>query len=301
MNPSLIPTYEQFYLYYLHTLCNQLKHNGAEGDRTGTGTARFFGTQLRCDLRHDFPLLTTKKIFTRGIIEELLWFLRGETNIESLVEKNVHIWDEWADTNGELGPVYGAQWRDWAGQGIDQIAELIEQLKTNPNSRRMIVSAWNPEVLPQDGLTPSENASQGLQALPPCHTMFQCFSQEMNAIECEENPGFTRWLDLQLYQRSADWFLGVPFNAVSYSLLQMILAHHVGMRPRFFIHTFGDFHLYSNHLAQAEEQLARDPAVERPAAALLHGPDKPLDQLESTDFKIVNYHPADAIKAPVSV
>lgn len=297
------PTYEEFYLYHLHMLNIQLGNSGVESDRTGTGTSRMFGTQIRCDLRTDFPLLTTKKVFTRGIIEELLWILRGESNIGSLVEKDVHIWDSWATSEGELGPVYGAMWRYWPDDAdtIDQIAGLIQELKINPNSRRMIVSAWNPALLPDTRHDPVTNAEMGLQALPPCHTMWQCFSQEMSTTEQEENSGFTRWLDLQLYQRSADWMLGVPFNAVSYSLLQMLLAHHVGMKPRHFIHTFGDYHLYGNHQAQADEQCSRELVKERPYVELLHDSDKPLDQLEASDIKIHNYHPHPAIKAPVSV
>lgn len=316
-----LPRYEDYYLYILAQLAQRLEIQGVEGDRTGTGTARMFGTQLRADLRNDFPLLTTKKVFTRGIIEELLWFLRGETNIQSLVDKGVHIWDEWADDTGELGPVYGAQWRDWNEEGIDQIADLIHELKTNPNSRRMIVSAWNPSVIPDPAISPAHNVAHGRQALPPCHTMWQCFAQEMTEIEriqwvsdnhrdslrgmnhdkLTEAGVPTHWLDLQLYQRSADWMLGVPFNAVSYSLLTMILAHHVGMAPRYFIHTFGDFHLYSNHLDQAKEQISRDPVGKQPKVQLLHDPSKPLDQLEASDFKVIDYHPHPAIKAPVSV
>lgn len=296
-----LPSYEDFYLYHLHILVQKLKEQGTTEDRTGTGTARWFGSQIRCDLRIDFPLLTTKKVFTRGVIEELLWFLRGETNIKSLVDAGVHIWDGFADENGELGPVYGAQWRDWNNKGADQIKDLIKQLKTDPNSRRMIVSAWNPEVLPDTKFSPAENASHNLQALPPCHTMFQCFSEEMTDAERAQNPGFERWLDLQLYQRSADWFLGVPFNAVSYSVLTMILAHHVGMKPRFFIHTFGDIHLYGNHIDQAELQLGRKPSAIRPRMELLYKSDKPLDKLDHIDFYIRDYEPQDAIKAPVSI
>lgn len=315
-----LPQYEYIYLYHLYALKEQLESKGIEVDRTGTGTARSFGTQIRCDLRHDFPLLTTKKIFTRGIIEELLWFLRGETNIASLVDKGVNIWNEWATEGGDLGPVYGAQWRNWNNEGIDQIADLVRELKTNPNSRRMIVSAWNPSVLPENGLTPAQNALANKQALPPCHTMFQCFAQKMSPVErvtwvsrnddslrgltdgqLTERGATKYWLDLQLYQRSADWFLGVPFNAVSYSLLQMILAHHVGMAPRFFFHTFGDYHLYGNHLAQATEQLSRN-TIDTPARVeLLHTKDKALHTLEASDIVIHNYHPHPAIKAPVSV
>jgi thymidylate synthase len=301
MKDFKLPSYEDFYLYHLHILTTKLKEQGTTEDRTGTGTARMFGSQIRCDLRTDFPLLTTKKVFTRGVIEEMLWFLRGETNVKALVDAHVHIWDGFHDKFGDLGPVYGAQWRNWNDNGTDQIAELIDQLKNDPNSRRMIVSAWNPEVLPDTKFTPAENASCNLQALPPCHTMFQCSTEEMTAAEKEQNPGVERWLDLQLYQRSADWFLGVPFNAVSYSLLTMLLAHHVGMKPRFFIHTFGDLHLYGNHLEQAELQLTRQPSEQRPLVALLNFPETPLHEITAADICIHNYHPEDAIKAPVSI
>lgn len=327
---SQLSRYEHGYLAYLQDLKHCLETRGAESDRTGTGTARLFGAQLRCDLRADFPLLTTKKVFVRGVIEELLWFLRGETNIQSLTEKGVHIWDEWATAEGELGPVYGAMWRDWPDDDdtIDQIQALVDQLKTNPGSRRMIVSAWNPALLPDTKFDPVTNAEMGRQALPPCHTMFQCFAQRMTSDERQqwlasknrdhfeelkcvplvavnsfladcEVP--THWLDLQLYQRSADWFLGVPFNAVSYSLLLMILAKHVGMAPRRFIHTFGDFHLYANHLEQAKTQLGRDVKQEVATVSLNYPDDTPLDQIKAEDIVIGNYSPADAIKAPVSV
>lgn len=302
MEKLKIPRYEVFYLYALAQLTSKAQ-NVIEQDRTGTGTARMFGLQLQSDLRNDFPLLTTKKVFTRGVVEELLWILRGETNIHSLVEKNVHIWDEWSTPEGELGPVYGAMWRDWpdGNDTIDQIQALIDELKANPSSRRMLVSAWNPALLPNPKRSPAANAEMGLQALPPCHTMFQCFAEEMSAAEKAENPGKTHWLDLQLYQRSADWFLGVPFNAVSYSLLLMILAKHVGMAPRRFIHTFGDFHLYSNHLEQAATQLSRDVKDEVATVSLNYPDDTPLDQIKAEDIVISNYDPADAIKAPVSV
>lgn len=294
------PSYEELYLFHLAHLLNQGR---VEGDRTGTGTVRSFGTQLMANLQRDFPLLTTKKVFTRGIIEELLWFLRGETNIKSLQDAGVHIWDEWADDEGELGPVYGAQWRAWRANGvvIDQIATVIEQLRTDPNSRRILVSAWNPAVLPDSGSSPNENASAGRQALPPCHTLFQFFSQEMTPAEREAHPGdATRWLDLKLYQRSADWFLGVPFNAVSYSLLLMMVAHHVGMAPRMFYHTFGDFHLYANHFDQAQEQISRE-VIKSPVQVTLDYPaDTPLEQVRPGDIRIDGYECHPAIKAPIS-
>jgi thymidylate synthase len=322
------PSYEECYLHQLQLLVDQMMATGVESDRTGTGTARLFGAQLRCDLRTDFPLLTTKKVFTRGIIEELLWFLRGETNNNTLKEKSVNIWNEFAAQDGELGPIYGAQWKNWGGIGIDQIAGLIDQLRTNPESRRMIVSAWNPDVLPVSSLSPSQNAAAGNQALPPCHTLFQCFAQKMShgerlhwALEKlgedvhEEakapSPGRDTfldecyvpryYLDLQLYQRSADWFLGVPFNAVSYALLLKMLAYHVNMEPRHFIHTFGDLHLYSNHVEQALEQLRREIVPQKPNIALIYEPTLALDQVMADFFEVQRYHPQPAIKAPVSV
>ena len=216
---------------YLDLLSDIMEHGIDKSDRTGTGTRSVFGRQLRFDLTKGFPLLTTKKLYTRAIIHELLWFIKGDTNIKYLHDNNVTIWDEWADENGDLGPVYGAQWRNWNGEGIDQLKDLVNQLKHNPDSRRMIVTAWNPSQL-------------GQMQLPPCHMMYQCYVAEGR-------------LSLMLYQRSCDSFLGVPFNIASYALLTMMLAQVCGLEAYEFIHTFGDTHIYSNHFEQVKEQLSR--------------------------------------------
>jgi len=245
-------------------------------DRTGVGCYSVFGAQARFDLRERFPLLTTKKLHTRSIVHELLWFLRGETNVRSLQENGVSIWDEWADENGDLGRVYGAQWRDWHGangESVDQIAQLLVDLKSNPNSRRHLVTAWNP-------------AEIGAMRLPPCHVLFQFFVMD-GELSC------------QLYQRSADLFLGVPFNIASYALLTCMVAQVCGLRPGDFIHTFGDLHLYRNHLDQAHEQLSREL---RPLPRLLLNPErKRLEEFVFEDIQIVGYDPHPAIKAPVAV
>lgn len=271
-------------------LMRDIRENGVQKeDRTGTGTLSVFGRQLRFDLREGFPLLTTKKVFTRGIIHELLWFLRGETNIQYLLDNNVHIWDEWASEDGDLGPVYGAQWRSWHtpdGRTIDQIANVVEQLKNNPDSRRIIVSAWNPADLPESGVSPSENAANGKMALAPCHTMFQFYVAD-GKLSC------------QLYQRSADFFLGVPFNIASYALFTMMLAQVCGLEPGEFVHTFGDAHLYLNHLEQADLQLSRDP---RPLPTMRINPD--VDDIFSftiDDFSLEGYDPHPGIKAPIAI
>ena len=246
------------------------------GDRTGTGTQSVFGHQMRFDLSAGFPLLTTKKLHLKSIIHELLWFLAGDTNIAYLNAHGVRIWDDWADAKGDLGPVYGHQWRSWptpTGGAIDQIAEVVEQIKTNPNSRRLIVTAWNPADVPD-------------MALPPCHCLFQ-FHVSEGKLNC------------QLYQRSADTFLGVPFNIASYALLTMMVAQVVGLEPGEFVHTFGDVHLYLNHLDQAKEQLTREP---RPLPQMLINPDvKDLFAFTYDDFELVNYDPHPHIKAAVSV
>ena len=247
-----------------------------KADRTGTGTYSIFGYQMRFDLQKGFPLLTTKKLHLRSIIYELLWFLRGDTNIQYLHDHNVTIWDEWADEHGDLGPVYGKQWRSWEapdGRVIDQITNLIEQLKRNPDSRRLIVSAWNPADVDQ-------------MALPPCHTMFQFYAND-GELSC------------QLYQRSADVFLGVPFNIASYALLCMMMAQVCDMEPGDFIHTTGDTHLYLNHIEQAKLQLTREP---RPLPQMKLNPDvKSLFDFQYEDFELVNYDPHPHIKAEVSV
>ncbi len=260
---------------YLNLLRDILDNGVRRDDRTGTGTLGVFGRQIRFDLSKGFPLLTTKKLHTRSIFIELLWFLRGETNIGWLKDNGVGIWDEWADENGDLGPVYGKQWRSWAapnGSSIDQIQKLIHGLKTNPNSRRHIVSAWNP-------------ADVDDMALPPCHCLFQFFVAD-GKLSC------------QLYQRSADVFLGVPFNIASYALLTMMLAQVVGLEPGDFVHTFGDAHLYLNHLEQAELQLTRAPL---PLPTLTVAPKSDLFAYELSDFVLTDYAPWPHIKAAVAV
>ena len=258
-------------------LLNDVMTNGVDKeDRTGTGTRSVFGRQLRFDLSEGFPLVTTKKVFTKGIIHELLWFLKGDTNIKYLVDNGVHIWDEWADASGNLGPVYGAQWRSWPdGEGghIDQISELMCDLKFNPDSRRHIVSAWNVAEVDQ-------------MALPPCHCLFQ-FYVAHGKLSC------------QLYQRSADLFLGVPFNIASYALLTHMIAHTLGYKVGEFIHTFGDAHIYKNHFDQVNEQLSREP---RPLPKLVIKREVPsIFSYEFDDFEIVDYNPHPAIKGEVSV
>ena len=260
---------------YLNLLRDILDNGAVRDDRTGTGTRGVFGRQMRFDLSKGFPVLTTKKLHLRSIIVELLWFLRGETNIGWLKENGVSIWDEWANAEGELGPVYGKQWRSWAapdGRVIDQIEKLIHGLKTNPNGRRHIVSAWNP-------------ADVDDMALPPCHCLFQFFVAE-GKLSC------------QLYQRSADVFLGVPFNIASYALLTMMAAQVCGLEPGEFVHTFGDAHLYLNHVEQAELQLTRDPL---PLPPLTIAPKDDLVAYRLEDFVLEGYAPWPHIKAPVAV
>lgn len=274
---------------YLDLLQHILDHGIDKGDRTGTGTKSVFGYQMRFPLAHRFPLLTTKKLHLRSIIHELLWFLRGDTNIAYLRENGVTIWDEWADENGDLGPVYGAQWRSWPtpdGGSIDQLANVLDRLRRRPDSRRHIVSAWNPAVLPQEGLSPSENATAGRQALPPCHTLFQ-FWVGNGRLSC------------QLYQRSADVFLGVPFNIASYALLTLMMAQVLDLEPGDFVHTLGDAHIYSNHMDQVRTQLAREP-FEPPVMRL--NPDvRSLWDFRFDDFELIDYRCHPAIKAPIAV
>ena len=261
---------------YLDLMRTILDEGHYKADRTGTGTYSIFGYQMRFDLQKGFPLLTTKKLHLRSIIYELLWFLRGDTNIQYLHDHNVTIWDEWADENGDLGPVYGKQWRSWEapdGRVIDQIASLIEQLKRNPDSRRLIVSAWNPADVDQ-------------MALPPCHTMFQFYAND-GQLSC------------QLYQRSADVFLGVPFNIASYALLTMMVAQVCGLKAKDFVHTFGDAHIYSNHVEQAKLQLSRNP---RPLPQMRINPEvKSIFDFQYEDFTLENYDPHPHIKAEVAV
>jgi thymidylate synthase len=270
-----------------HKLLNHILEKGVQkGDRTGTGTISTFGYQMRFDLSEGFPLLTTKKLHLKSIIHELLWFIKGETNIKYLKDNNVKIWDSWADENGDLGPVYGHQWRNWNSDGVDQINELINQIKNNPNSRRMIVSAWNPSVLPDTSKTFSENVSNGKAALPPCHAFFQFYVSD-NKLSC------------QLYQRSADTFLGVPFNIASYALFTMMVAQVTNLEHGDFIHTFGDVHLYNNHLEQAKEQLSRD---FRSLPTMKINPSvKNINNFKFEDFELQNYDPHPHIKAAVSI
>jgi thymidylate synthase len=261
---------------YLDLMKHVLEHGVRKNDRTGTGTLSVFGAQLRFDLNAGFPLLTTKKVHVKSIVHELLWFLKGDTNTRYLRENGVTIWDEWADANGDLGPVYGYQWRSWPapdGGHIDQISQVIHQIRKNPDSRRMIVSAWNVADLPK-------------MALLPCHAFFQ-FYVAGGRLSC------------QLYQRSADLFLGVPFNIASYALLTMMVAQVCGLKPGDFVHTFGDTHLYLNHLDQAREQLARNPRAL--PVMKLNPAVKDLFQFRYEDFTLENYDPHPAIKAPVAV
>jgi thymidylate synthase len=261
---------------YLDLLDQVLTHGVHKSDRTGTGTRSVFGYQMRFDLAEGFPLVTTKKVHVRSIIHELLWFLRGETNIQYLTDNGVSIWNEWADADGELGPVYGKQWRSWAtpdGGSIDQMQGIIEQIKRNPDSRRLIVSAWNVADVAQ-------------MALPPCHLLFQFYVAE-GRLSC------------QLYQRSADVFLGVPFNIASYALLTLMVAQATDLQPGDFVHTLGDAHLYDNHLEQARLQLSREP---RPLPTVRLNPAvKDLFAFRFQDFELLNYDPHPHIKAPVAI
>ena len=274
---------------YLDLLRDVYENGKSKEDRTGTGTFSVFGRQLRVDLGEGFPLLTTKKLHTRSIIHELLWFLQGSTNIASLQENGVRIWNEWATEDGDLGPVYGRQWRSWAcpdGSTVDQISGVIEKIKTTPHSRRLIVSAWNPAFLPDESISPQDNVRKGRMALPPCHTLFQFYVRD-GRLSC------------QLYQRSADIFLGVPFNIASYSFLTHMVAQVCDLRVGDFVHTFGDVHLYSNHLEQAKEQLSREP---RGLPQLKVNPEvKSIFQFTFGDFEILNYDPYPSIKAPIAV
>lgn len=255
-------------------------------DRTGTGTTSVFGYQMRFNLQEGFPLVTTKKIHLKSIIYELLWFLKGDTNIHYLTENGVRIWNEWADENGELGPVYGHQWRNWNSEGIDQIQEIINTLKNNPDSRRMVVSAWNPSVMPDTSKSFSENVANGKAALPPCHALFQFYVVD-NKLSC------------QLYQRSADVFLGVPFNIASYALLTMMIAQVCELQLGDFVHTFGDVHIYNNHIEQVKLQLTREP---RPLPIMKLNPNvKDIFSFTYEDFILEGYDPHPVIKGAVSV
>ena len=271
---------------YLDLVKHVIETGVQKGDRTGTGTKSVFGYQMRFDLNEGFPMVTTKKVHLKSIIHELLWFLKGETNIAYLKENGVRIWDEWADENGDLGPVYGYQWRNWNGEEIDQIMELIETLKTNPNSRRMLISAWNPSVLPDTSVSFAENVANNKAALPPCHAFFQFYVAD-GKLSC------------QLYQRSADIFLGVPFNIASYALFTMMVAQVCGLGYGDFIHTFGDAHIYNNHIEQLELQLSREP---KPLPTMRLNPEvKNIFDFTYDDFTLENYEPHPAIKGQVSV
>ena len=271
---------------YHDLLQHILDHGTIKADRTGTGTQSVFGYQMRFDLSEGFPLVTTKKVHLKSIIYELLWFLKGDTNINYLTENSVRIWNEWADENGDLGPVYGHQWRNWNSEGIDQINEVIETLKKNPDSRRMLVSAWNPSVLPNTGVSFSENVANCKAALPPCHAFFQFYVAE-GKLSC------------QLYQRSADVFLGVPFNIASYALLTLMVAQVCGLQAGDFVHTFGDVHIYSNHREQVALQLSREPRAL--PQMKLNPAIKAIDAFSFEDFELLGYDPHPAIKAPVAV
>ena len=272
---------------YLDLLQHIIDNGFQKGDRTGTGTKSVFGYQMRFNLEDGFPLLTTKKVHLRSIIHELLWLINGDTNIKYLHDNKVSIWDEWADENGDLGPIYGAQWRNWNNEGIDQIADLIDSIKSNPNSRRHIVTAWNPSVLPDEKSKDfAQNVADGKAALPPCHAFFQFYVAD-NKLSC------------QLYQRSADVFLGVPFNIASYSLLTMMIAQVCGLGLGDFVHTFGDVHIYNNHIEQVKLQLSREP---RHLPTMKLNPEvKSIFDFKYEDFKLEDYNPHDAIKADVSI
>ena len=257
---------------YLDMLRYVLENGVDKMDRTGVGTRSVFGQQMRFDLSKGFPLMTTKKMHLKSIIHELLWFIKGDTNVKYLQDNGVRIWNEWADENGDLGPIYGSQWRNWNGEGIDQLAQVVDKLKNNPNDRRMIVSAWNVSKIPE-------------MHLPPCHMMFQ-FYVANGKLSC------------MLYQRSCDMFLGVPFNIASYALLTLMTAQVCGLQPGEFVHTLGDTHLYLNHLEQVDEQLAREP---RPLPVMRLNPSvKSLFDFRYGDFTLEGYDPWPAIKAPMS-
>ena len=270
-----------------HDLLRHILENGAEkGDRTGTGTISIFGYQMRFDLNKGFPLVTTKKVHFKSIVHELLWFISGDTNIRYLQENGVKIWNQWADENGDLGPVYGKQWRDWNGESIDQLQRVIHQLKENPNSRRMMVSAWNPSVLPDTSRSFAENVANGKAALPPCHALFQFYVAD-NKLSC------------QLYQRSADVFLGVPFNIASYALLTQMIAQVCDLQVGDFAHSFGDVHIYQNHVEQVELQLTREPKAL--PQVKLNPKVTSIDEFTYEDIELINYEPHPRIKAPIAV
>ncbi|PCS23581.1 thymidylate synthase [Candidatus Enterovibrio escicola] len=276
---------------YLDLMQDIIDKGNDKSDRTGVGIRSVFGRQLRFDLRQGFPLLTTKKMYTRAIIHELLWFLNGDTNIRYLQENQVSIWDDWATKTGDLGPVYGAQWRSWVchdGSSVDQITELIDQIKTKPNSRRLIITAWNPADLPNETMSPQENVEQGKMALAPCHCLFQFYVVD-------------RKLSCQLYQRSADYFLGVPFNIASYALFIHMIAQQCDLEVGDFVHTFGDVHIYRNHLTDkiVYEQLKRSPRT-IPTLKIKRKPES-IFGYRFEDFEIEGYEAQSMIRAPIAI
>jgi thymidylate synthase len=270
-----------------HDLVKHVLENGNEkADRTGTGTKSVFGYQMRFDLSEGFPMVTTKKLHLKSIVYELLWFIKGDTNVKYLQENGVRIWNEWADENGDLGPVYGHQWRNWNSDDIDQLKEVIKTLKNNPDSRRMLISAWNPSVLPDNSASFSENVANGKAALPPCHAFFQFYVAD-GKLSC------------QLYQRSADIFLGVPFNIASYAYLVHMVAQVCDLEVGDFVHTLGDAHIYNNHIEQLELQMTRD---FRPLPQLKLNPEvKDIFDFKYDDFEIVGYDPHPHIAGKVAV
>ena len=268
-------------------LLKYIKENGVEKkDRTGTGTISVFGYQMKFDLKKGFPLVTTKKLHLRSIIYELIWFINGGTNINYLNDNGVSIWDEWADEKGDLGPIYGAQWRNWNNDGVDQLKDVISSLKQNPSSRRMIVTAWNPNIIPNTKKTFSENVKEGKAALPPCHAFFQFYVAD-NKLSC------------QMYQRSADVFLGVPFNIASYALLTFMIAQVCELEIGEFVHTLGDAHIYLNHLEQVDLQLSRDP-LELPKLKL-NPVIKSIEDFKYEDVEILDYKFHPPIKGKISI
>ena len=270
-----------------HDLMTHILNLGVQkGDRTGTGTKSVFGYQMRFDLNEGFPMVTTKKLHLKSIVHELLWFLNGDTNIKYLQDNGVRIWNEWADDNGDLGPVYGHQWRNWNSEEIDQIKDIVTTLKTNPNSRRMLVSAWNPSVMPDTSQSFSDNVAQGKAALPPCHAFFQFYVAD-GKLSC------------QLYQRSADVFLGVPFNIASYALFTMMMAQVCGYEYGDFIHTFGDAHIYNNHFEQVELQLSRD--CRKLPTMTINKDVKDIFGFKFDDFTLSDYNPHPHIKGMVAI
>ena len=274
---------------YLELLRHVRDHGVRKQDRTGVGTLSSFGHQLRFDLAEGFPLVTTKKVHMRSIVHELLWFIRGDTRLDYLHQNGVTIWDEWADEQGSLGPMYGIQWRSWPapdGRAIDQLAQVVDQIQRRPDSRRHVVSAWNPADLPDESMSPQANVAAGRMALAPCHCLFQ-FHVAEGRLSC------------QLYQRSADLFLGIPFNIASYALLTHMVAQVTGLTPGHYIHTFGDAHIYLNHLEQVDRQLARHPSA--PPLLSLNPARQRLEDFEFEDVTLSGYDPAPAIPAPVAV